>query len=43
MDEESRWRQVAKALEYWVLSALVAGSLIYGIIIGVRDVIAMNR
>ena len=40
MDDEPRWREIAKALEYWVLSALVVGSMIYGIIIGIRDLIA---
>ena len=39
MDNEPRRREIAKALEYWVLTALVAGAMIYGIVIGIRDML----
>lgn len=39
MDDEPRWRKIAKALEYWALGALVAGSMVYGIYIGIRDLV----
>ncbi|WP_269473401.1 hypothetical protein [Sphingomonas sp. HMP6] len=40
MDDEPRWRQTARALEYWAIAALVAGSMIYGLAIAAKDVIA---
>ena len=40
VDNEPRWREIAKALEYWALSALVVGSLLYGIFIAIRNMIA---
>ena len=43
MDDEPRWREIAKALEYWLLGALVAGSMVYGIYIGIRDLVASFR
>ena len=43
MDDEPRWREIAKALEYWAMGALVAGSMVYGIYIGVRDLLLMLR
>lgn len=41
MDDKPRWREVAKALKYWAVGGLVAGSMVYGIYIGVRDLVAM--
>lgn len=41
MDDEPQWREIARALEYWVIGGLVAGSMVYGIYIGIRDLIAM--
>ena len=41
MDDESRRREIAKALEYWALGAFVAGSIIYGSIIGIREMISV--
>lgn len=32
---EPNWREKAVALEYWALTAFVAGSLIYGVVAGV--------
>ena len=43
MDDESRCREIANAMEYGVLGALVAGSLIYGIYIGISDLVAVFR
>ena len=40
MDDEPRRREIAKALEYWAPSTFVVGSMIYGIVIGIRDIIA---
>ena len=40
MDDEPRRREVAKALEYWALTAFVVGSMIYGIIVAIGDMIA---
>lgn len=41
MDDEPRWRDLAKALEYWVIGALVAGSMLCGVYIAIRDLIRM--
>ena len=41
MDDEPRWREIAKALEYWAMGALVAGSMVYGLWIAAWDVIAL--
>jgi len=43
MHDEPRWCEIAKALEYWVLGALVAGSMVYGISIGISDLVAGVR
>lgn len=42
-DNEPRWREIAQAMEYWVIGALVAGSMFYGLWIGIWDVIALLR
>jgi hypothetical protein len=39
MDDKPRLREIAKALEYWALTAFVAGSLVYGMAIGVTDLV----
>ena len=41
MDDEPRRREIAKALENWVLTAFVAGAMIYGSIIGIREMISV--
>lgn len=43
MDDEPRWREIAKAMEYWVLGALVARSMVYGLCIGIKDLVACLR
>ena len=30
---------IARAIEYWSLSALVVGSMVYGLLIGVYDLL----
>lgn len=40
MDDEPRRREIAKALENWVLTAFVAGAMIYGVLIRIRHMIA---
>ena len=36
MTRESKWKSRAIALEYWLLSALVAGSFIAGLVSAIR-------
>lgn len=43
IDDEPRWREIAEALEYWMLGALVAGSMLYGLWIGIWDALALLR
>ena len=40
MDDKPQVREIAKALEYCVLSAFLVGSMIRGIIIAIGDMIA---
>jgi hypothetical protein len=39
MNDESRVREIAKALEYWALTAFVAGSLVYGMAIAATELL----
>jgi hypothetical protein len=41
MGREPQRQKVAKAIEYWVIAALVAGSMVYGAFLGVRDLIRL--
>ncbi len=37
MDDKPRLREIAKALEYWALTAFVVGAMLYGVLIGVSE------
>jgi hypothetical protein len=38
-DNDTGWRKRAIALEYWLMSTLMLGALVYGIAIGISDLL----